>query len=80
MILSKTWFITTFLKLFYGGKVKQIRLWLQGKKAYLAAAGLIIAAIIQWTQDGDLGKLIEAIFAAIGISGLRAAISKTNGK
>ena len=57
--------------------VEKIRLWLQGKKTYLVAIGGIVAAIVAWANGALSGMgLIEAIIAALGLTSLRAAISK----
>lgn len=53
-----------------------IREFLAGKKTYLLAAGMIISALIEYTADGDLSKLISKILEALTISGLRAGVSK----
>ena len=54
------------------GKLKDF---LVGKKSYLAALGLLITSLIEFSNDGDMGKLIQRIFECLAIAGIRAAIA-----
>lgn len=56
--------------------ISKIRDFLSGKKTYLVMVGLIIEAVVEYTNDGDLGKFINKILIAIGGITLRAGISK----
>ena len=53
---------------------EKIRTFLKGKKSYLAALGLVITGLIEYSQDGDLGKFVNRIFEGIAVAGVRAAI------
>lgn len=55
---------------------EKIRLSLENKKSYLTAAGIIIAAIIEYIGNGDIAALINRILEAIAIITVRAAIAK----
>lgn len=55
----------------------KFQIWLRGKKTYLIALIAILGAILAYASDNmSLKEMIEAILAALGISGLRAGISK----
>jgi hypothetical protein len=50
---------------------------LSGKKTYIVAAGAILTALGAYLNSSiSLTELIQAAFAALGASTLRAAISK----
>jgi hypothetical protein len=57
--------------------IEKIRLWLQGKKTYLVAIVAVLTALIAFANGvlSILG-LGEAILAALGLTTIRAAISK----
>ncbi len=55
---------------------ENIRKFLEGKKTYLVSIGLIIAALVKYSVDGNLAELITAIFSALGLSTLRSGIAK----
>lgn len=57
----------------------KLREFLSGKKTYLVCIGLIIEAVVEYSSDGDIGKLINKILVALGGISIRAGISK-NGK
>jgi hypothetical protein len=73
--------INIFLKSYLGeesmNKIKEV---LSGKKTYLVAVGMIIAALVEYTGDGDLGKLINKIIEAIAVITVRAGIAKAEVK
>jgi len=46
---------------------------LQGKKSYLAAAGLLVTAALQY-RAGSLEGALQSVFAALAVFGVRAAI------
>jgi len=53
--------------------------WLQGKKTYIVAAAGILTAIAAYASGTlDATQTIEACFAALGLSGLRAGVAKNN--
>ena len=54
----------------------KLRLLLAGKKSYIAAVGLICTALAEYINDSDLGKLVQRIFEALAVAGIRAGISK----
>ena len=54
----------------------KIREFLKGKKTYLIAIGLIVEAVVEYTNDNDLIKLIERVLKAIALMTVRAAITK----
>lgn len=57
--------------------VEKIRAWLAGKKTYLVAASAVIAALIAFANGAvNILGLIEAVLAALGLTTLRAAVSK----
>lgn len=73
------WFQRVGLKLllkFKGVKnmVSKLQSLLVGRKSYLAALGLLITSLIEFSADGDMSKLIQRIFECIAIAGVRAAI------
>ena len=71
----KIWLIKMAVKIFAGGKmIEKFRLLLGGYKTYIAAIGLLIAAITEFINDGDVGKLITRIFEALAVAGIRAAL------
>lgn len=60
-------------KLTGGGKViKKIQEFLKGKKTYLSAIAGVVAALIKFSGDGDVGTLIIVVMAALGFSGNHA--------
>jgi hypothetical protein len=80
------WFKKLFIKYaidYYarsqGGKrmIGKIVTFLSGKKSYLVALGMIIAAVVEYLADQDLGKLINKIMEAIAVCTIRAGIAKT---
>jgi hypothetical protein len=73
--------INIFLKSYLGEEaMNKIKEALSGKKTYLVAAGMIIAALVEYTGDGDLGKLINKIIEAIALITVRAGIAKAEVK
>lgn len=53
---------------------------LAGRKTYIVAAGAILTALGAWLGDGmSTGELLTAIFSALGLSALRAGMSKAEG-
>lgn len=56
--------------------IERIRLFLAGKKTYLVAIGGIIAALINFSEAGDVGMLILTIMSALGLSGIHAQNSR----
>lgn len=48
--------------------------WLQGKKTYIAAAGLLVTAVLQFT-DGNISGAIQSIMGALAAFGLRQALA-----
>lgn len=54
----------------------KIREFLDGKKAYLTALGIIIAALIEYASNGDVSALINKILEAIALITVRAAVAK----
>jgi rubrerythrin len=58
----------------------KIREFLKGKKTYLVAVGLIIEAVVEYTNDNDLAKLVDKILKALALMTVRAAISKVEDK
>jgi type IV secretory pathway VirB2 component (pilin) len=80
------WFKKVFIKYaidYYarsqGGKtmIAKIVAFLDGKKAYLVALGMIIAAVIQYLADQDMGKLVNKVMEALALIFVRGAIAKT---
>jgi hypothetical protein len=57
--------------------ITKIRTFLDGKKMYLAALGLVIQAVIEYLGDNDLSKLITKLIAAFGVAATKAAIVKS---
>ena len=60
----------------YQPMLDKIREALSGKKTYLVAVSMIIAAVIEYAADGDLGKLINSVLIALGGISLRAGVAK----
>jgi hypothetical protein len=58
------------------GWIEKIRVFLSGKKTYLTAAGLIIAAVIVFADGGSISVLVKAILEALALIGIRLGISK----
>lgn len=57
--------------------IEKIKVWLQGKKTYLVSAVAILTALIAFANGAlSILGLGEAILAALGLSTIRAAISK----
>ena len=57
--------------------LSKIREFLKGKKTYLVAVGVVIAAVISWsTGEVDLLGFAKLILEGIGLGSVRAAISK----
>ena len=48
--------------------------WLQGKKTYIAAAGLALLSVVSFI-DGDTVKGMELALAALAAAGLRQAVA-----
>lgn len=71
-------FIIKMLINLFGGKkmIKAFQSFLGGYKTYIAAIGILITAIIEFTNDGDIAKLITRIFEALAAAGIRAALTK----
>jgi hypothetical protein len=57
--------------------LEKVRLLLAGKKAYLTAAGMIIAALVEYAANNDTSALINRILEAIALVTVRAAVTKT---
>jgi hypothetical protein len=57
-------------------------LWLKNKKTYLVAFGILVYALfVDGWQNGNWSEAFQKILAALGLSSLRAGISKVqNGK
>lgn len=55
--------------------MEKIQLFLQGKKTYLVAAGLVISALVEFADTGALFALINSVGIALGLSTLRHGIS-----
>ena len=55
--------------------VENIREKLAGKKTYIVALGMLVAAVVQWIADNDLTKLIDNAMKAIAFMTVRAAIA-----
>lgn len=62
-----------------GGKtmIGKIVAFLAGKKSYLVALGIIVAAVIEFVADQDMGKLINKVLEALALIFVRGAIAKT---
>ena len=56
---------------------EKIRLFIAGKKAYLTAAGMVVAALIEYANTNDVSALINRILEAVALVTVRAAVSKT---
>jgi hypothetical protein len=52
---------------------------LRGKKMYLVALSEAVKAIIEFTADNDIGKLLNGLLIAAGIASAKAAIVKSGG-
>lgn len=73
------WFERIVLKIILRSKgvkkvIKKLKEFLTGKKSYLAAIGLLITSLIEFSNDGDLSKLIQRILECLAIAGIRASI------
>jgi len=54
---------------------------LKGKKSYLAAAGIFIAALAAFADGSiDFGALVNRALEALAVVGVRAAIAKGGSK
>jgi len=52
--------------------------WLRGKKAYIIAfAAIVYAVVIVGWQNGDWEQATNLILSALGLSALRAGITKS---
>lgn len=50
---------------------------LEGKKTHIAVAGAIITALANFVEGGStLPELVNQVFLALGLSGLRVGVSK----
>lgn len=57
--------------------MNQINEWLSGKKTYIVALAGILAAIAAYASgELDLAQTIQAVLASLGLSTLRAGVSK----
>ena len=51
--------------------------WLSGKKTFIAATGLVIAAVVAFlTGEATLSQAITTALEACGLAALRAGVSK----
>ena len=48
---------------------------LQGKKTYIAAAGLALTAVAKFLSDNDVADLVKSLWAAFAVFAVRNAIS-----
>lgn len=57
---------------------KKLRAWLGGKKSYLVAASMIIAALLAWI-NGEISNitLVQRLLEGCTIAAVRAAITKS---
>lgn len=57
--------------------ITKIREWLKGKKTYLVAAIAVLSVIVAFANgEVSIVVLIETILAALGLTSIRAAITK----
>jgi hypothetical protein len=60
-------------------EVERILKFLEGKKTYLAACGLLVVAYFQY-KEGKVDQAIQSLMAALAAFGLRQAIDKSQDK
>ena len=69
------WVINLAIKFLGGGEtMEKIKLLLAGKKTYLTALGMVVAALIQFSADGDVGTLVNKVIEAVALCSVRSAI------
>ena len=57
-----------------GKMLNKLRELLIGKKTYLAAVGIIVAAVVQWLADNNTQNLINKVLEAVALVTVRAGI------
>lgn len=55
--------------------MEKVQTFLQGKKTYLVAAGLIVAALLQFADTGAIFELVNHLGIALGLGTLRHGIA-----